>query len=57
MDLVGKGRTFPEWLVMVPSQARRWRVGLEGDQTVPLVLIGVRGDGRKELITLDDGYR
>jgi putative transposase len=21
------------------------------------VLIGVRGDGRKELITLDDGYR
>jgi hypothetical protein len=33
------------------------KVRLEQDKVCLLVMIGVRADGRKELIALDDGYR
>jgi putative transposase len=32
-------------------------IRLEDERLCLLVLIGVRADGRKELITLTDGYR
>ena len=32
-------------------------VRLEQDKVCLLVMIGVRADGRKELVALDDGYR
>ena len=41
----------------VPARPHHLKVRLEQDKLCLLVLIGVRADGRKELIALADGHR
>ena len=43
--------------VYVWADGVHFRVRLEDDRLCTLVLIGVRGDGTKELIAVEDGYR
>lgn len=43
--------------VYVWADGMHFRIRLEEDRLSALVLIGVRPDGTKELITVEDGYR
>jgi transposase-like protein len=52
-----RGRPLTERYVYVFADGLYLKAGLEKEKTAMLIVIGVRADGHKELLAMEEGYR
>lgn len=52
-----RARSLTERYVYIWADGIYLKAGLEREKTAVLVIIGVRADGKKELLAMDEGYR
>jgi transposase-like protein len=52
-----RGRPLTERYVYIFADGLYLKAGLEKEKTAMLIVIGVRADGHKELLAMEEGYR
>ena len=52
-----RSRPLTERYVYLVADGLYLKAGLQGEKTAVLVVLGVRADGRKQLLAMDEGYR